>query len=108
MENTYKNYGPLFNAAKPASRAGDSYTSDLAEEKVTKSGIRQQQCRVVYELLQKHNGFTSKELAKISKLDRYMIARRLPDLLGVGKVRKGQKRQCGVAHTLADTWFTVN
>jgi len=108
MNETYKNYGPLFDAAKPASRAGDSYTSDLAEEKVTKSGVRQQQCRVVYELLQKHNGFTSKELAHISKLDRHMIARRLPDLLGAGKVRKGQKRQCSIGRSLADTWFTVN
>ena len=108
MNDTYQKPGPLFDSGRPASKGGDSYTSDLAEERVTKLGVRQEQCRIVYELLQKHIGFTSKELAKISKLDRHMIARRLPDLLNVGKVRKGKKRKCSIARSLADTWFMVN
>lgn len=43
---------------------------------------------IAFELVKQFPGRTSKELAKLGTLDRYQIARRLPELAGMGKVRR--------------------
>jgi DNA-binding MarR family transcriptional regulator len=42
----------------------------------------------VWEALKKHPGRSSKELSEVSNLDRYMIARRLPELEQYGLVSR--------------------
>jgi hypothetical protein len=46
------------------------------------------------------------ELAKVSGLDRYLVSRRLPELVPV-HVRRGKPRVCSVAGTPQTTWYTV-
>jgi hypothetical protein len=47
---------------------------------------------------------TSAELASTGGLDRYMVARRLPDLNRDGLVSRGQARRCAITGRWAITW----
>jgi hypothetical protein len=38
-------------------------------------------------------------------LDRYMLARRLPEVVCAGLVRKGESKHCNVTGRLALTWW---
>lgn len=49
-------------------------------------------------------GHTSRELSKEAGLDRYMLARRLPELEGV-TVERGERRKCSVSGLSALTWY---
>ena len=91
----------------PAHRNTDPGTSKLAEDSITISGARLTQALKVLGLVKRHTGFTSAELAKISTLDRHMVARRLPDLEHAGYIEKGDTRQCGISHLQAVTWWFI-
>ena len=90
-----------------ASKNTDPDTSRIAEERITVTGIRGKQSRQVYDLVVKHPGSTSRELAAFSsgELDRWQVARRLPDLQTSGMVRKGPVRKCKIDGTKAVTWW---
>ena len=64
----------------PASRRTDNAASYRAEERQNKSGRRATDQHKALEAVRAHPACTSKELATITGLDRYMLARRLPDL----------------------------
>lgn len=64
----------------PLSRNTDPAASFRAAEEETRSGRRTADKRRVLEALSLHECATSKELARITGLDRHMVARRLPDL----------------------------
>jgi len=66
---------------QPASRRTDNSASKAAEARQNASGRRASDQRKVLEAVKKYPGRTSKELAEIAGLERYMTARRLPDLL---------------------------
>lgn len=51
-------------------------------------------------------GKTSLELATCARMDRYVLARRLPECESAGAVRRGQGRRCSVSGRLAVTWWT--
>ena len=51
--------------------------------------------------------FTSAEIAKTSELDRHAVARRLPELMKEGRVRKCGARTCMVSGLKAETWEMV-
>jgi len=99
---------PLFDKKQPpATRKTDPPTSRMAEKQITESGQRDTQCRQVFAALQRHEGRTSRELADIGDLDRYMVARRLPDLdQRQGLVIQAESRYCALTKSQCVTWYT--
>lgn len=82
-------------------RATDPLSSVLAGEEVEATGVatfqRQQALRAVKSFPDK----TSKELAALTGLDRYVLARRLPEIL---EIEKGEMRKCVVSGRMSVTW----
>jgi len=91
---------PLFEAAHLA-RATDPPSSKRAARRLTTSGRHKSQKARVLRALRDYPGLTSKELALAMGEDRYMVARRLPDLERDGKVEKGSDHGDDV------TWWPV-
>lgn len=96
----------------PLAKNTDPITSDMAAEDLIKSGNWTNQKSMVFAALKtyvtaKDKNPTSAELAHASNLDRYMVARRLPDLEKDGQVRKTAIRKCAVTQKAAVTWETV-
>ena len=88
----------------PRARNTDPATSHLAAERIRPKLRAQQQA--VLDALAKWPGSTAVELAKVSGLDRYLVSRRLPELVPV-HVRRGKPRVCTVAGTPQTTWRCV-
>ena len=90
----------------PATHRNDPATSRAAERAITDSGARQTQAEQVLELVRQVSGLTSAELAAYSvTLDRWQVARRLPDLEANGLVRKGKVRRCTCTDKHSVTWW---
>lgn len=89
----------------PAARRRDASSSHAAAEAVTLSGRRDAQLAETIAAVRKHPGKTSMELAQKTGLDRYMIARRLPEAVTAGAVKKGGQSTCTVSQRLALTWW---
>ncbi|MCK5127675.1 MAG: MarR family transcriptional regulator [candidate division Zixibacteria bacterium] len=90
----------------PASRSSDPHTSHEAEEFINKTGIRESQQMEVLAWLKLLPGHTSRELAMISGIDRYIVARRLPELAPM-HAEKGEARKCNDSGRQAITWYPV-
>ena len=90
-----------FNAQR--ARGRDPITSHYAAVRA-KRFLGAQASRVL-EALKKFPGSTSAELAQLAGLDRYMVARRLPDLEKCDYVSKGSIRECKATGSKAVTWF---
>lgn len=88
----------------PRARNTDPATSHLAAERI-KPKLRAQQ-QAVLDALAKWPGSTAVELAKVSGLDRYLVSRRLPELVPV-YARRGRPRVCSVNNTPMTTWYPV-
>lgn len=95
----------MITVQTPAARAADPITSHEAADDVTRSGLRGQQQRQAREAVEKYPGHTSAELAEKTGLDRFMLARRLPECITGGEVVKGTPRQCRVSRRRAVTWW---
>ncbi|WP_291774875.1 winged helix-turn-helix domain-containing protein [Luteibacter sp.] len=89
----------------PAARRTDPKTSHLAADQITASGKRGQQQAQAIAAVRAFPGMTSFELAMRTNLDRYMLARRLPECVTAGSVRKDEPRTCSITGRLATTWF---
>ncbi len=88
-------------------RSTDLTTSHEAARHLVSSGLQsQQQARAALAVLQ-HPGLTSNELARQTGLDRYMLGRRLPELLEDGRAWRGPKKPCEVSGRSACTWWPV-
>lgn len=92
-------------AATPAARNTDPETSHLAAEENTRSGRRAVQQHAVLAAVMAQPGLTSRELAQAAGMDRYVVARRLPELEAAKIVRKGGARECRVSKRRAVTWW---
>ena len=82
----------------PIARGDDPASSHLAAEQVTKSGIRRAQKIEILRAVAEHPERTSKELTGYLPVgfDRYVTARRLPELERDGLVyREGRKLELG-------------
>ena len=95
------------HVATPAARATDPNASHDAAEHMTATGRRAYQQTVSAAAVLRHPGLTSNELSKRAKLDRYMLARRLPECETGGAVKRGPERRCSVSGRLACTWWPV-
>ena len=87
-------------------RKTDPPTSREAAVKVIASGIRARQQQRVADAVRAFPGLTSAELARLPGigLNRYQIARRLPEC---GDIRKGKIRKCRVTGNNAVTWIPI-
>jgi len=88
----------------PASRLTDPETSHLAAEHMNASGKRGHQQRQALELVRKYPNHTSDELADYGVLDRYQLARRLPELETAKLVERGPARRSAKTGRQAQTW----
>lgn len=94
-------------SSMPIARETDPETSHLAAEEVTTSGRRAVQQHAVLAAVMAQPGLTSRELAQAAGMDRYVVARRLPELEAAKRVRKGEARECRVSKRQAVTWWPV-
>ncbi len=78
----------------PRVRNSDPISSHEAAEAVTESGLANAQAARVLEAVKEHPWLTSLELAAASGIDRYVLARRLPELRDAGYVLNGTPRPC--------------
>ena len=95
----------IFPNREPIARNTDPQTSHRSATELTTSGKRDAQKARVLTAVKDHPGLTSSELARISGLDRYLVARRLPDLRNDRLVYNGQARECSVTRKQALTWI---
>lgn len=79
-----------FNFEAPRSRRKDPPSSRRAEDQMKRSGAMRGQALIAFKLVKQFPGRSSKELAKLGTLDRFQLARRLPELKAMGKVRTTQ------------------
>ena len=89
----------------PIARRNDPSTSHEAAEHIERTGARASQQRAVMHLVERFPGHTSAELAAKSSLDRWTLARRLPELRSAWRVKNGDKRVCGATGLRAMTWY---
>jgi hypothetical protein len=88
-------------------RKTDPWTSHQAAKEITESGLRESQREHVLLALKKHDGTTSSELAVFGCIDRYVTARRLPELEKLGFVKKGTAKKCTITGRNAMTWAVI-
>lgn len=91
----------------PAASATDDVTSHIAADIHTASGKRHSNMATVVELVRMFPGCTSAELGNATTLTRHEVARRLPEAITAGAVKKGVKRRCNANGSLATTWWPV-
>jgi len=88
----------------PASRRTDPSTSYDAERCHNRSGERIRQQEIALQLVRLYPSRTSDELAEFGSLNRYQLARRLPELVTAGAVEKGEPRKSFKTGRKALTW----
>lgn len=69
-------------------RRTDPMSSHRAAQAIVKSGARKRQADAVLEALRSFDGSTTRELAELAGLDRYMVGRRMPELAREGRVKR--------------------
>lgn len=89
----------------PAARSTDPESSHMAADDITRSGKRAHQQHQAVAAVRAKPGMTSFELALATGLDRFMLARRLPDCVTAGSVVKGTPKKCTVTGKMALTWW---
>lgn len=85
-------------------RCSDPSSSHEAAAEHVRSGRNAKQQTMVYAALQRTSNVTSRELATMWNLDRYVVARRLPELRDANLAIAGPKRRCKVSRRAAVTW----
>lgn len=88
-------------------RNTDISTSHEAAEFVKASGIQKDQQAQAAAAVKLHPGVTSMQLSQLTGLDRYMLGRRLPELLKTEQVWRGPNVPCPVSGRSACTWWPV-
>lgn len=88
----------------PIAANTDPWTSHAAAREVTRSGTRAVQQNICLGAVRLWPSSTSAELARHIKSDRFMTARRLPELRTAGFLRNGEARTCAVTGQKSLTW----
>jgi hypothetical protein len=86
-------------------RRTDPRSSHEAAKRNVLSGANATQKQKVLAGLKKNIGMTSAELADAIGMDRYVVARRLPDLERDGLAERGSERDCEAKGGPAITWW---
>ena len=93
------------NRDAPAARRTDPASSRAAAAHMARSGRRLAQQDHAAAAVRALPGHTSFELAMLTRLDRYMLARRLPEIERAGHVCRAALHCCTVTGRLALTWM---
>lgn len=89
-------------------RYTDPSSSQEAAAHIVSSGAQAHQHSLSASAVRKFPGLTSLELARATGLDRFMLARRLPELAKQGLIRRGMVRKCSASNGRSGcTWFPV-
>ena len=88
---------------QPIARNTDPETSHEAARDITRTKRASQQ-HACLDAVQRWPERTSAELADLMGIDRYIVARRLPELRDGNKVSNGAARKCGVTGKKAMVW----
>ncbi len=96
-----------FDFANSHTRNTDPVSSYDSAKEHFNSGAHECQKQRVLEALTQFPNSTSHELAHKSGLDRYMIARRLPDLEHNELVKKSGTRKCSISSRQVTVWDLV-
>ena len=88
-------------------RATDPTSSHESAVHLIASGKQRAQHAKTERAVKLHPGVSSMQLAKLTGLDRHMLARRLPELARSERVWRGPKAPCPVSGTSACTWWPV-
>ena len=92
----------------PIARQTDPPSSHAAAQEMERTGRRAGQSEAVLEMVKRHPRRTALELSRLSRLDRYTVSRRLPELERRGLVRRGLIRDCTVNGRPMLTWEPVH
>lgn len=85
----------------PRARTTDAASSHEAAALMELDGAARKQARRVLDALRRHPNSTSRELAKASRIDRYAVGRRLPELAELGLVERIEVTDATVACAIA-------
>ena len=86
-------------------RRTDPWPSHAAADHVERTGKAGQQRIRCGAAVLKNSGKTSQELSEITGIDRYELARRLPELRAQGLIRNGAETKiCNITGRPAMTW----
>lgn len=88
-------------------RITDPSGSHDASDLLVRSGGHAAQKERTAAAVHRHPGMTSMQLAHATGMDRYMVARRLPDLARDGRVFRGAKTLCPISNITVCTWWPV-
>jgi hypothetical protein len=89
----------------PAARRSDPESSHAAAAEITKSGARAHQQQLAAAAVRQFPGHTSMELAELAGMDRYALARRLPECETAGTVKRGAVTTCTITKRKALVWW---
>lgn len=92
---------------RPRARRKDPATSHAASDYIAATGSASAQCGFALAAVRAFPGRTSQELARKVDGDRYVLARRLPELRDDGLVRNDGEKRCDVTGRSALTWWPV-
>lgn len=89
-------------------RAYDLSSSHAAADAIETSGKAQHHREILLAVVREHPGLTSAEITQYCELDRWQVARRLPELRN-GKLvyNSDKKRECRMLGSLAFEWHPV-
>jgi len=90
---------------QPIARNTDPSTSHEAAAKI--APVRATQQKAILEGVMQYPNHTSAELAQRLHMDRYVVARRLPELRSALLVKSCEARSCAVTGHRAMTWRAV-
>lgn len=88
-------------------RTTDSSGSHEAAASIVRSGRHAAQKDRTEAAVKRYPGMTSMQLAQATGMDRYMVARRLPDLAKEGRAHRGAKVLCPISNITVCTWWPV-
>lgn len=88
----------------PVARNTDPETSHEADDFITSTGIRANQCRWVLKAVRATPCLTASELSRRHNIDHAVVHKRLPDLRRKGLVYNVAQRACAVTGRKAMTW----
>jgi len=83
-------------------RNSDPESSHLAGAEIEATGMASVQRTLALNAVKEHEGLTSLEIAKATGLDRYMLARRLPE---IRILRQGTMKVCNISKRRSVTWW---
>ena len=94
--------------ARLLARRDDPMPSKEAARRLVRSGKLNRQQQTALTALRLHPGTTAWEMAEGNTLLRFMLCRRLPELVRKGAAKRGAPRVCRITGTKQTTWWPAS